>query len=555
MNAAEESLRKALEAAPIDWSIRLLAAEKAAERHATEEVAALVASAPVPPFTEDQLYRAIELAGVQARPVVESFVAQHPANAYGHLVLGSLMVDEGDPEQAEKHFEVARALGIADAGLHPTDDHPAAGEDTSGETGAEPVDPGAGPGPVYESIPLEGTPPAPPPAYDLPPPPDGAGSPGDPAAAEPPSHRPAPRWGTRTVAVFVAIGVHLLIALIAAILVILPPAKDEPEIVAAVIGPPAEKREMQKKNVVKQVKKNTSAAAAAAPVAQLMRSAAMARFSVPEVTKTSTGPLGMGEGNLGSGGFGGTGSGLGSGASFFGGTSTGNHFAFILDYSGSMKPNQVDMVVKEMDRSLKALKPGARYQVLLFAGGSKYAIPGWKAQNVGKGGQGKARNTLITDPGGKTYLFESVKNNWANFDFKGSDGSLPLAEWQIVSRETVSETMQELRKKELYGGTDWRWPFKMAMNHKPPPDVIFFMADGTGGAKPDEILSYAKRKNPRVQINMFAMETTSGAAEMAQIAKQTNGQHKIILRSGKTIEGEEVFKNKRSVEARIKRGR
>ena len=142
-----------------------------------------------------------------------------------------------------------------------------------------------------------------------------------------PAAKPKKRTGSKLTAILIAVGVHVLIGFVAAILVILPPAKDDPEIVAAVIGPPVAKQEMRKKNEVKQVKKSTSAASAAAPVAQLMRSNAMAKFALPKVTKTSTGPLGMGEGNLGAGGFGGAGTGFGSGASFFGGTATGNRFS------------------------------------------------------------------------------------------------------------------------------------------------------------------------------------------------------------------------------------
>ena len=75
---------------------------------------------------------------------------------------------------------------------------------------------------------------------------------------------------------------------------------------------------------------------------------------MPEIKRTSTGPLGIGEGDLGSGGFGG-GVGLGSGATFFGSKSTGNRFAFVLDFSASMSKNQINMVIREMDKTLKAL--------------------------------------------------------------------------------------------------------------------------------------------------------------------------------------------------------
>ena len=40
---------------------------------------------------------------------------------------------------------------------------------------------------------------------------------------------------------------------------------------------------------------------------------------------------------------------------------------------------------------------------------------------------------------------------------------------------------------------------------------------------------------------MFGMETTAGAAEMNEIAERTKDQYRVILRNGKTVEGEEVF--------------
>jgi len=544
MDSAERSLRQALDAAPEDWSIRLLVAERMHARDAAEEAGALVSEAPTPPDSEQRLHQAVGLAGHGALDVARAYVAANPASAYGHQVLGSLLEHAGDARQAAKHYDVARALGSAFA-------PPQAGTAPAEARGHGHVDGEPEPGPSA----MPEAPPPPPPESD-------PSDPSDPSAAnvheaatsqaETASRR---RLGNKTMAILIAVAVHVLIAVIAGILVILPPTEDRPEIVAKVVTPPSADREMKKKTVLEQVKKSVSASAAAAPVAQLMRSSAQAKFSVPDTPKTSSGPLGMGESNLGAGGFGGTGSGLGSGASFFGGSATGNRFAFILDYSGSMKPKQVNLVVREMERSLEALKPGAQFQVLLFAGGAKFAQPGWEAKPGRRSGPGKAPDVTIVDPEGEKYEFESVRRNYAEYDYDGSDSWLPTAPWQTVSGETVQTTMSVLRKKELFPGTDWRWPFKMAMNLKPPPDTIFFMADGSGGAKPKEILSYAKKINPRIQINMFAMETVQGAAEMAQIAKATGGDHKIVLGNGRTIDGKEYFKDREKVEQRVRRGR
>lgn len=157
------------------------------------------------------------------------------------------------------------------------------------------------PDPLPEAIPLSIT--------DSPPK-TGNPKPRDPAlrtaqipADSPPSRQS--RVGGKAVAVGGAVIVHLIILLIAALLVLFPKQKEAPEIVAQIAPrtPPSQK--MQKKAVQKQLKKAPSAAAAAAaPMAQLMRANAVARITLPQVTRISTGPLGIGESNLGNGAFG-----------------------------------------------------------------------------------------------------------------------------------------------------------------------------------------------------------------------------------------------------------
>ena len=512
MDPAEQALLLALEASPADWSIRLLVAEKMRERGGGGEAAELIANAPEPPTEGIHLQKAVELAGSRALPIARAYVATNPADGYAHHLLGFLLQNAGEAEQAAKHFEAARALGYS------------SGEEVTPapqmqEEGGHYTDP-------------HGHPPT------APPPPTGIVQeiPAGPVYLEP--ERPqSKKVGSKLTAVSVAILVHVLLAIIGAILVILPPKRDDPEIVAAVIGPPAAKQEMQKKNVVKQVKKSTSAASAAAPVAQLMRANAMAKFSLPKVTTTSTGPLGMGEGNLGSGGFGGTGSGLGSGASFFGGSATGQRFLFVLDHSASMKNNQISLRNQELEKALKALK-GVQYHVLLFAGAGFYAEKGWSIKG----------NGLVTDPRGSTYRFQMKKVT--DFEFVGADSRLPKAKWLETTPSQIKATMDFIRKTPKFGGTDWEMALRIAHHMEPKPDVIFFMADGTGGNDPKPILSVNQKRGSPV-INTIAMQTNKGAAQFAAVARGTKGKFTIVDKKGKPIDGFEYLKNPGKFKGRL----
>jgi hypothetical protein len=521
MSDIETSLRSALDEHPEDWSIRILIADKMMERAALPEAVQLITEAPCAPETEAHLHRVVEIGGPASLALVQSFVLQNPSSAYGHEVLASVFESTGDLAKAEEHRTVAMALAPSsflphqEEELIPMD----AGHFSSEAPGNPGVAENSGPPPpdfVIESVQEYETE-----IY---------------SAEEPPSQR-----GTKATAILVAIAFHVAVALIAMLVVILPQARDEPEIVAAVIGPPAKKQEMQKKNVVKQTKKTSASSAAAAPLAQLMRANALAKISLPNVTKTSKGPLGIGDADFGGGGFGSGGQGLGSGASFFGGTSTGQRFLFVLDHSGSMKKNQVDLRNDELEKALKSLK-GVQYQVLLFAGGGYYAWDGWSVKRQGK------LDNLVKGPGG-SYLFKSVKG-YGDYKFDGPESRLPKADWLPASAANVKNTMKIVKKDPLFGGTDWEVALNVAHVMDPPPDVIFFMADGTGGNSPPPILK-VNAKYGKPPINMVAMQTTAGAKEFAEIAKKTKGSFTIVDKKGKPIDGFEYLKSPDKFKGRL----
>ncbi len=509
MSGLEKSLLQTLESHPEVWSVRMFVVDAILERDAPEEAAEILCAAPEPPKKEEDLYRLAQLGGENSLTLAREFVNRNPANAYGHDVLAGIYELTGDEEKAEQHRSVAFALGgsTSAGSSHAGEETKAAGSPVSEEE--------------FQTIPL---------------PPETSK-----AVSVPAPERNESAAGKKATAIIIAVGVHVLIALIAALVIILPETKDEPEIIAAVIGRPGKKHEMQKKNVMKQSKKSSASAAAAAPIAQLMRANAIARIALPNVTRTSTGPLGIGDADFGGGGFGTGGGGMGTGASFFGGRSTGKRFLFVIDHSGSMRPNQVQLRNAELKRTLSSLK-GVQYQVILFAGGGYFASKGWSIKPL------KGRSNIAKGPKG-SYKFISVRG-YADYKFDGPSSKLPREAWLTANSANIKATMKIVTSHKLFGGTDWGLALEIGHMMKPAPDVIFFMSDGTGGNSPPPILK-VNSKNGKAVINTVAMQTATGMAQFAEIAKKTKGSFTIVDRKGKPIDGFEYIKNPGKFKGRL----
>lgn len=354
MEAVENCLILALEANPDDWSVRLLLAGKQVEREAKKEASELIAAAPNPPKSGSDLKQMVDLIGEAAIPQLEKLVARSPNHAYGHQLLGHLLVLSGDEDRAEAHFEVAQGLSVlTNATLEELDTLNKPGSNENAE-----------PSPQVASRHSEQQESAP--AGDIEIASSITETPGDPLSGSPQSSFPPlttpeigpvefsntpSKKGAKLTAALVALAVHVVLAIIAALLVILPPTKEDPEIIASIERSKPKKQEMLKKTVAKQARKTNPSAAAAAPLAQLMRASAVAKISLPDVTKTSTGPLGIGESELGSGSFGA--SGLGTGEGMFMGSSVSGQMAVVFDISGSMyKANPI--VIKEINKRFKS---------------------------------------------------------------------------------------------------------------------------------------------------------------------------------------------------------
>ncbi|NRB76334.1 MAG: hypothetical protein HRU46_18390, partial [Verrucomicrobiales bacterium] len=242
----EDPLLNVLLASPEDWSVRLLVAERFKGGGFAEKAAALVAEAPVPPGTAEQLQQSVELAGFQALEQVRAFVSQNPADGYGHYLLGYLLNESGDLETARRHLEVAATLGYAV-------EAPAAA-DVPTEGGAEEGVDSPQPAEASEAQVVSSP---------------------ESSEQKPVAEKPARKLGSKLTAIVIAIGVHVLFGVIAALLVVMPAKREETEVVATFAEVPAKKQEMAKKTVARKTRTTSAARAAAAPMAQLMRANAV----------------------------------------------------------------------------------------------------------------------------------------------------------------------------------------------------------------------------------------------------------------------------------------
>lgn len=275
---------------------------------------------------------------------------------------------------------------------------------------------------------------------------------------------------------------------------------------------------------------------------------------VPEMNSLMSGG-GMGSGGFGSAGAGGGfGSGVGIGGlkgkiSFFGLSSPLERVVFVLDYSASMKPNQLDLVVNEMGKTLKLLPPKAEYQVILFAGGARFASDDWSVD-------AKHKYDRIIMHRRKKFRFYSPTDSYMDYAFEGKDDELPKERWISANPHNVKRTMENLEQKKTWGGTDWRWGFKMAMNMDPPPKVIFFMTDGLmnkAGEAVDVILDYNKNvRKSNTQFNTLLMHTKAGTEHMAKLAKESSGRFTMVFNDGSSVDGDTYFKDPKKYDAMLK---
>lgn len=329
----------------------------------------------------------------------------------------------------------------------------------------------------------------------------------------------------KAIAIIVTVALHVFLGIIFLLITVVPAFRDEPELVAKVIGTnQSEETKMEKRTVMKQVKQ-ASTTTAASPIAKMVRANSVAKMVAPKVSKVTEGPIGLGEGEFGAG-FGASSAGMGSGVSFFGSRSNGRRFLFVLDHSASMTTAQMELRNRELKKALFKLPAGVQYQVILFGGGAVFAEPGWACSHA-------SGDCVVTDPGRRKYVFKPFRTV-SDWEFVGEDSDLPKAKWLAVSPSNIQRSMSVLDSVEEFLGTDWGIALKIGHQMRPPPDVIFFMSDGSGGNAPRPILENNK-KFGSPKINTFAMQTTDGAQQFFKIAEGTGGDFVIVNREGRPM--------------------
>jgi len=195
-------------------------------------------------------------------------------------------------------------------------------------------------------------------------------------------------------------------------------------------------------------------------------------------------------------------------ASFFGMKAKGNRFAFLIDYSASMKPDQLKVMKRELIKTLATFNSNVQVSLIFFSGPSFIA-----------GTDPKKAATNWDSPGRDAHNF-LPKKGWKP----------PVPKWLACTKSTKSRLQKHIMETPVSFGTDWRNPFNMAYTMNPRPQVIFFMTDGST-RNPHETVEKVK-KNRTIQVNSIAFGIPNEKAEepMKEMAKATKGTFKSYSR-------------------------
>ncbi len=181
-------------------------------------------------------------------------------------------------------------------------------------------------------------------------------------------------------------------------------------------------------------------------------------------------------------------SGGGAGTSFFGVSSSGTRFAYIVDKSGSMgNGTKMDVAKRELARSIQSLPDYAQFFVVMFANSIKYP---------------------------------------------------PFQEgWMKAKKSTVARVIRWLNNEvDPGGGTEPRTAFHLVFNLDAVggrPDVIFFLTDGEITDFSAEEIAALNDRGKRVVINTIAFGDPSSQNLLKKIASQSGGVYRFVSVRGR----------------------
>jgi len=174
----------------------------------------------------------------------------------------------------------------------------------------------------------------------------------------------------------------------------------------------------------------------------------------------------------------------GSAASFFGVEARGTRFAYVVDVSGSMMGERMEMLKGALTVSIQSLSEGARFSIILFS----------------------------------------------------SDAHTLTRGWVEVTPQSVRETLTLIRGIQAGGGTNPLPGFEIAFGMSPKPDAIYFMTDGIF-AQPDMVAQAIDRMNSgggrKAQVHCITFIDRDAEQIMRVIARRSGGTYTHISGSGR----------------------
>ena len=178
--------------------------------------------------------------------------------------------------------------------------------------------------------------------------------------------------------------------------------------------------------------------------------------------------------------------GSGGGASFFGITSKGSSFCYIVDVSGSMKNNnRLEFAMTELSNSIKKLPDFAKFYVLFYS-------TGVKEPSIQRG-------------------------------------------WNSARRRTVNKMIEEFGQIRATGGTEPEEAFVKALSLNPLPEVIFFLTDGEISGFTTEDLRRLLPARSKVVVNTIAFGTKPSPRTtqlLNDFCKMTGGKYRFVSTVG-----------------------
>ncbi len=321
-------------------------------------------------------------------------------------------------------------------------------------------------------------------------------------------------------------------------LALLPNFEKEVPVIVSYKGTVQAEKEPEKKQTKTSVQRKPTSPASTSVKVIASNSASPVSIPVPDdVSPVESVDFGDGE-DFGGGWGEGEGFASGGGATFFNQEVKADRIAYVIDYSQSMEGEKDKLMRAELTKSVSGLAPGTKYQMIFFSG------PVWIAgDTVTLDRKGQGGNGTVKGKGGHTY-------DWIG---KGAHewkptGKRQEAEWLDVTGKNLEESLKVIKSSKLVYGTDWENPLEMAFAMEPPPQIVFFMTDGSMSGRDMMSLTRklaAKAKTNDIVVNSIAMMEPRAEESMFELAKRTDGVFTIVEKGGKSREVKRLNRKKK----------